>query len=90
MSSNLGELLDKKILQSDPTDSAMIKKGQTLRIIIYDPDGTWGIRPPDTKPGDHIDLLVEMDMLWAVSICNDPWSNGEQPTAVQFELYDAA
>jgi uncharacterized protein len=58
--------------------------------VIYDPDGTWGIRPPTTKAGDHIDLLAEMDMLWAVSICNDPWSNGEKPTAMQFELYDAA
>ena len=58
--------------------------------VAYDPDGTWEIRPPDSKPGDHIDLLAEMDMLWAVSICNDPWSNGEKPTAMRFELYDAA
>ena len=25
-----------------------------------------------------------------VSICNDPWSNGGKPTAMRFELYDAA
>ena len=33
MASKLGKLLDERILQPDTTDSATIKKGQTLRII---------------------------------------------------------
>ena len=57
--------------------------------VAYDSDGTWEIRTPTTKAGDHIDLKAEMDMLWAVSVCNDPWSNGEKPTPMRFELYDA-
>ena len=33
MSSQLGKLLDERVLQPDTTDSATIKAGQTLRII---------------------------------------------------------
>jgi len=56
--------------------------------VVYEPDGTWGIRPPTSRPGDHIDLRAEMDLLWAVSVCDDPWSNGEKPSPMRFELYD--
>ena len=56
--------------------------------VAYDPDGKWEIRDPTTAAGDHIDLRAEMDMLWAVSICNDVWSNGGKPTPMHFEFYD--
>ncbi len=57
--------------------------------VAYDSDGTWEIRRPISKAGDHIDLRAEMDLHWAVSICDDPWSNGDGPTPMRFEFYDA-
>lgn len=57
--------------------------------VAYDPDGTWEIRRPKSKAGDHIDLRAEMDLQWAVSICDDPWSNGDRPTPMKVEIYDA-
>jgi uncharacterized protein len=57
----------------------------------YYPDGRWEILAPATGPGDHIDLRAEMDVLWAVSVCNFPGPppcNGERPTPLKFELYD--
>lgn len=59
--------------------------------VGYDPDGTWVIRRPTTKAGDYIDIRADMDMLWAVSVCNygpPPPTNGDRPTPLKFELYD--
>jgi uncharacterized protein YcgI (DUF1989 family) len=33
------------------------------------PDGSFTIRPPETKRGDYIDLRAEMNILAAVSAC---------------------
>lgn len=62
--------------------------------VLYQPDGTWKIDRPKSKPGDHIDLRAEMDLLWAVSICSEPPVlnpvNGDRPTPMRFETYDPA
>jgi len=87
------DALDEEVKKHDDMIPQHLREVSCFNIfmnVVYDPDGTWGIRPPDSKPGDHIDLLAEMDMLWAVSICNDPWSNGDKPTPMRIELYDAA
>ncbi|HZP43972.1 MAG TPA: urea carboxylase-associated family protein [Candidatus Binatia bacterium] len=56
----------------------------------YGADGRWEILRPVTRPGDHIDLRAEMPVLWAVSVCHFPGAcNGDRPTPLQFELFDA-
>jgi uncharacterized protein YcgI (DUF1989 family) len=37
--------------------------------IEYLPDGGFGIAPPRSRPGDHVDLRAEMDCLLALSNC---------------------
>ncbi|MGH7905188.1 MAG: DUF1989 domain-containing protein [Candidatus Binataceae bacterium] len=62
--------------------------------VLYQPDGTWKIDRPKSRAGDHIDLRAEMDLLWAVSICSEPPVlnpvNGDKPTPMRFDLYEAA
>ncbi|MGE0520654.1 MAG: DUF1989 domain-containing protein [Candidatus Binatia bacterium] len=56
----------------------------------YGPEGRWEILRPTTTAGDYIDLRAEMPVLWAVSVCHFPGNcNGDQPTPLQFELFDA-
>jgi uncharacterized protein YcgI (DUF1989 family) len=57
----------------------------------YKEDGSWPLREPESKPGDHIDLRAETDVLWAVSVCQWPEvCNGDKPTPLKFEVYDPA
>lgn len=56
----------------------------------YGTDGSWKLREPLSKPGDHIDLRAEMDLQWVVSVCAWPdVINGPVPTPLRFELYEA-
>lgn len=57
--------------------------------VYYEPDGTWEIRLPTSKPGDYIDLRAEMDFLWAVSVCDDGYTSALPLSPLKFELYDA-
>jgi uncharacterized protein len=55
----------------------------------FDPDGTCDIKPPLSKPGDHLDLRAEMDIIAAVSNCPSERNpcNGWNPSALRVVLY---
>jgi len=55
------------------------------------PDGTMGIVDGISKPGDHVDLRAEMDVLAVISNCpqiHNP-CNGGSPTPIRVVLTDA-
>ncbi|MGY1917492.1 DUF1989 domain-containing protein [Pseudomonas tolaasii] len=55
----------------------------------YEEDGTWEVKPPNTKAGDKIDLRAEADLIWAVSVCQFPGPcNGGNPSPLKFEIFD--
>ena len=58
--------------------------------IVHHPDGHVEIREPNSKPGDYIELRLEMDLLVAITNCPQEQNpcNGWNPTSVQILLYD--
>ena len=58
--------------------------------VNYASDGGWTFQQPVSEAGDYLELRAEMDLLWMVSVCNWPEGvNGEKPTAMAFETYQA-
>ncbi|MEU8781668.1 urea carboxylase-associated family protein [Streptomyces sp. NPDC048637] len=54
----------------------------------YGIDGDLKVRDSYAQPGDIVELRAEMDLLWAVSVCQMPGPcNGPQPTPMRFELH---
>jgi urea carboxylase-associated protein 1 len=62
----------------------------TFLNMVHHPDGRTEIVEPTSKPGDHIDLRAEMDLLVAVSNCPQERNpcNGWHPTPVEIVVYD--
>lgn len=78
------EGLDPRLLQS-------VSCFNIFMTVDYAPNGEWVIREPLTKPGDYIDMRAEMDLTWVASVCFWPQVvNGDKPTPLRFESYDAA
>ncbi len=59
--------------------------------VSFDPDGTFQIREPISKPGDHIDLRSEMDVLVGISNCPQERNpcNAYHPTPLSITLFAA-
>jgi uncharacterized protein YcgI (DUF1989 family) len=57
--------------------------------VDYAPDGAFVIRPPRSRPGDHIDLGAEMDLLVGISCCPQELTpvNAFTPTPVRVIAY---
>ena len=56
--------------------------------FVINPDGTFTIKPADTKPGDNIVLRAELDSYVVVSACPQDLNltNGGNPTDVKVEV----
>jgi len=56
----------------------------------YEPDGTFEIHEPNTKPGDYIDLMAEMDIIVAISNCPSERNpcNAYNPTSMQVVIFN--
>ncbi|MFQ5913644.1 MAG: DUF1989 domain-containing protein [Nitrospinota bacterium] len=59
--------------------------------VAFDPDGTFEIREPISKPGDHIDLRAEMNVLVGLSNCPQERNpcNAFRPTPLSITLYES-
>lgn len=57
--------------------------------VAHDPDGTFEIREPISKPGDYMDLRAEMDVLVGMSNCPQERNpcNAFRPTPLKIILY---
>jgi uncharacterized protein YcgI (DUF1989 family) len=84
-------------LSANKYDPRLLQAVSVIHIfmnVFYRPDGTWGIDRPKSKAGDHVDLRAEMDLFWACSVCSEPPVlnpvNGDRPTPIRFETYEAA
>jgi len=55
----------------------------------FEPDGSCEIRPPISKPGDHLDLRADMDIIVAVSNCPSERNpcNGWNPSPLRVVIY---
>ena len=74
----------------DPNYLQSVACFNIFMTVIYSPEGDWLIDRPVTKAGDYIDLRAEMDLTWMVSVCAWPEVvNGDKPTPLRFETYDA-
>jgi uncharacterized protein YcgI (DUF1989 family) len=62
----------------------------TFLNMVHHPDGRTEIQEPTSKPGDHIDLRAEMDLLVAISNCPQERNpcNGWKPTPVKVVVHD--
>ena len=59
--------------------------------VPVEPDGALAIVDGESKPGDYVELVAEMDLLCFISNCpqiNNP-CNGFNPTPVQVLIWDA-
>ena len=75
----------------DPNLLQSVSCFNIFMTVNYTASGEWELALPITKPGDYIDLRAEMDVDWMVSVCAWPEVvNGDKPTPLRFELYDAA
>ncbi|MBI2873781.1 MAG: DUF1989 domain-containing protein [Firmicutes bacterium] len=56
----------------------------------YETDGGHSIRPPSSKPGDHIDIRAEIDLIVAISNCPQERNccNNWYCTYLRFIVYD--
>jgi uncharacterized protein YcgI (DUF1989 family) len=56
--------------------------------FFINPDGTFSIKAPDTKPGDYLVLRAEMDAHIAVSACPQDMNDtcGGHPSDIQVEI----
>ena len=59
--------------------------------VAYDPDGTFEIREPVSKPGDHIDFRAEMDVVVGMSNCPQERNpcNAFKTTPLGITLYES-
>lgn len=57
--------------------------------VDYDSDGGVAIRAPRSKPGDHLDLRADMEVIVAVSNCPSEHNpcNGWNPTPLRVIIY---
>jgi uncharacterized protein len=60
--------------------------------VVHDQEGGWRIEEPPSKPGDHIDLRAEMDLLVAISNCPQERNpcNGFNPTPLRTIVYHSS
>lgn len=70
-----------------------IDEGSCFNIfmhVAYDPDGTFEIRAPISKPGDYIDLEAQMDALVGMSNCPQERNpcNAFNPTPMKIIVYE--
>jgi uncharacterized protein YcgI (DUF1989 family) len=58
--------------------------------IVYEPDGTLGIKLPISKPNDYLDLQADMDILVAFSNCPSEHNpcNAWNPTPLRVLIYE--
>ena len=58
--------------------------------LTYNLDGSIGVLPPTTKPGDYIDFLAEMDLIVTISNCPSETSpvNNWMPTALFVVIFE--
>lgn len=74
--------LTKKDIQEDGNAGLMM-------VLTPAPDGSYIIREPEKEPGRYIDLLVEMDLLVAISNCPQERNpcNAFNPTPVKVIVF---
>lgn len=57
--------------------------------VLYNADGSIGRSEPKSKPGDHIDLMAEMDIVLAISNCPSERSPvAYSPAPLQVVIFD--
>lgn len=58
--------------------------------VAFEPDGRIEIKEPISRPGDHIDVRAEMDLLVAFSNCPSEHNpcNGWNPSALRVLVYE--
>jgi uncharacterized protein YcgI (DUF1989 family) len=56
-----------------------------MRVGIA-PDGSISVEAPVSRPGDHIDLRAEMDLLVAITACSAEQSNGGSFKPIDIEV----
>ncbi len=86
----------------DNLERAMAAHGVPTEVLDYDacfnvfmnidylPDGGFGIAPPRSTPGDHLDLRAEIDCLLALSNCPQERNpcNAYRPTPLRLVILD--
>jgi hypothetical protein len=57
--------------------------------VQYESDGSMGIQAPRSKPGDHMDVRAEMEVIAAISNCPSEHNpcNGWNPTPLRIVIY---
>ncbi|MGI8610628.1 MAG: DUF1989 domain-containing protein [Candidatus Dormibacteria bacterium] len=58
--------------------------------VIVDAEGKLEIKPPLSRPGDHIVLRAEMDMYVGLTACSAEKSNNNSFSAIDFEVLPPA
>lgn len=60
--------------------------------VIQHPDGSYEIQEPDSRAGDHIDLLAKMDLFVAISNCPQDKNpcNGFHPTPLRIIVTESS
>jgi uncharacterized protein YcgI (DUF1989 family) len=58
--------------------------------VVQHPDGAYEIQEPDSRAGDYLGLLAEMDLFVAISNCPQDKNpcNGFNPTALRVIVYE--
>jgi uncharacterized protein YcgI (DUF1989 family) len=65
--------------------------GTTFNIFMnvdVNPDGSIDVAVPRSRPGDHVDLRAEMDMLVGLTACSAEKSNNHAFKPIDVALYD--
>jgi uncharacterized protein len=65
--------------------------GTTFNIfmnVAVDPAGSVTVGVPSSKPGDHIDLVAEMDMIVALTACSAEKSNNGTFKPIDYMVFD--
>lgn len=57
--------------------------------VTVQPDGTLRIDPPPAKPGDHVDLRAEMDLVVGVTACSAEQTNGGRFSPIDVVILEA-
>ncbi len=65
--------------------------GTTFNVFMnveVKPDGSIDVAVPRSRPGDHVDLQAEMDMIVGLTACSAEKSNNYAFKPIDVELYD--
>ncbi len=63
----------------------------TLNVFMnvsVSPEGNVDVLPPPSKPGDHLDMLAEMDLIVGVTACSAEKSNNGSFKPIDVEVYE--